>query len=106
MMMNNDNMQIATTILEQLGGRKAQVMIGMRDMVASPDGLSFGWKVRGARNRATKCVVTLTPDDFYTVRFYRASRPANVHLVSEHEGLFWDQLVELFEGETGLYLRL
>jgi hypothetical protein len=99
------NNMIAKTILEQLGGRKAQVMIGMRDMVAHPDGLSFGWKCRGARNGANKCWVTLDPSDTYTVKFY-STRAGKVVEKGEFDDVYNDMLVDVFESATGLSLRL
>jgi hypothetical protein len=96
---------IARNILEQLGGNKAKVMIGIRSMVAHPDGFSFGWKCRGAKNRATNCWITLTPADTYTVEFFRTWR-GNVTSVGKFEDIYNDSLITLFERETGLDLRL
>jgi hypothetical protein len=102
---NDIDLTVANTIYQQLGGNKASAMIGIKDLVGSPRALQFGWKVRGAKNEANKAVVVLDPSDTYTVKFFsvRAGRFTERGVFS---GVYNDQLVSLFERETGLALRL
>lgn len=95
---------IAETILSQLGG-KVNAMIGMKDGVYGDNFLQFGWKVRGARNKANKVRITLEPSDTYTVEFF-SIRGVNVSPKGTFSDVYCDQLKALFERETGLCLSL
>ena len=60
-----------------------------------------------AKNRATRITVELTQDDLYAVRFWKMNRRAmKLDLISEHLGIYYDMLREVFEHETGLATRL
>jgi hypothetical protein len=95
--------QIAETILEQLGGRLIS-MIGAHHMFHHADGaLSFKFKAR-ASNGSNHCKVTLV-NDLYTVVF-TSIRGSKVTIRGTFEGVYNDQLMALFERETGLYLTM
>lgn len=97
-------MEVAKTILEQLGGRQFILMTGAKDFVWSEDTLMF--RLPGpTMNGINKVVVRLTPMDVYHVTFGKV-RGADWEVVAEHEGVYCDMLVELFERETGLYTTL
>lgn len=104
--------QIAETTLQQLGGRKFIMMVGAKDIysVNKGEGLTFKF-MRGAKNKATHCTVNLDPSDTYTVEFSKVVckkdptlgiRTPEKKTVSNFEGIYWDQLTELFRNETGL----
>lgn len=104
--------EVAEAIYAQLGGRRAAVMIGMRGLVSGTDDagnayLSFRFK---AGRKADYCTVTLTPADLYDMTVEKVSYGARQGLrrkvVAEHKGVYADQLKELFEKATGLYLSL
>lgn len=97
-------MTIATTVLEQLGGNRFRMMTGSRDFVALESGLMFRVG-SGARNGINKVRVVLTPADDYTVEFWRV-RGTKATLVQSREGIYCDQLQEVFTNETGFYTRL
>lgn len=95
--------QVAETIIEQLGGRLTP-MIGAYNMFHHAEGaLSFRFKAR-ASNSANHCKVTLV-DDLYTVVF-TSIRGTKVNVKGTFEGIYNDQLKELFERETGLCLTM
>lgn len=106
-----DVKQIAETIYRQFGGRRAAVMIGMygtgyRTDEAGNPVFSFRFK---AGRKANFCSITLTPADLYDMVIERISlRKTGLDRkeVARFEGIFCDQLQELFERETGLYLSL
>ena len=97
------NPAIAKTIAAQLGGfGRLSCMVNGRNFIDHGNGLSF--KFSGSR-KATYCHVTLDASDTYTVvlgkiRKYELKKSVDV------SGIYADQLVELFERETGLYLSL
>jgi hypothetical protein len=103
---------IAATTIQQLGGAgRLQAMVGASHFTVSheQDGtvvrLAFRFKMN---RRMNYCQVTyrMCPD-IYDVRFFKLpSKIGAPKLVSEHCDIYCDQLVELFERETGLYLTL
>ena len=101
---------IGETILRQMGGSaRLKLFVGAKDFYAERGGgVSFWIKAR-AKNRAKRVKITLDPMDTYTVRFERLTKDADGlpawKTISEHEGIYNDMLVALFESETGLYLH-
>ena len=110
---SEERLQIASTILMQMGGAgKIKMMTGAKNFMALPSGVSFDFPNKGGPNHVK---VTLEPNDTYTVEFGRkagmkALMSGNLKAedfykqTSKHEGIYDDQLKELFEGQTGLYL--
>lgn len=112
---------IAKTILQQMGGSGAlAAFIGAYNYVAHEDGVSFKWKAK-AKNGANYFRVKLNSMDLYDLEFGRLRNVMPIGLTAEAiekavidsykvtkeiSGVYWDQLIELFEKETGLYLTL
>jgi hypothetical protein len=100
--MTNQKYQVARTIIEQMGGaRKLRLMIAA-DIVLGPK--DVGIKFKGSR-KINHVNIELAADDTYTVAFSRIWG-IKCKLVAEYTMIYWDQLVDLFERETGLYLTL
>lgn len=100
------DMTTAQTILAQLGGNRFRAMTGADNFTGSADALTFSLP-RGAKNKANKVRVTLTPADLYTVEFFRLARRALVcETVGTVEGVYADQLARVFETATGLRVSL
>lgn len=97
--------EVAQTIAAQMGGtRRLSAMIGANGFMADVDSLKFSFK--GCK-RANMFRVTLDAMDTYTVEFFKYSpRKATCDVVKSHEMVYADQLVELFEIFTGLYVSL
>ena len=95
-----EKMAIVEKIVKQLGGRRFIIMTGAYDFLTLDSGVRFRLpsKDEFTKQGIDQGTVILTIDDTYTVRFERAEGT----LVSEHEGIFNDQLQELFTSETGL----
>lgn len=103
--MPKDNMQIAKTILEQMGGTgRLHAFVGANTFVALPDGVMFYFKGSRKVNHVT---VKLTADDLYHVTFeHIGSRPmCPVKVVDDADMLYDDMLIPHFETTTGLYLH-
>lgn len=104
----NSDMQIAQTIIAQLGGQRFSAMTGARNMIATASGLRFGLpRAHGyCRDGINMVQITLdTASDLYSVRFLKA-RKLEVDVVSEHDGIYGDQLRQLFTRATGLETSL
>ncbi len=95
----------------QFGGARAMLMIGGTATQMGTDGhLWIRFKAR-AKNGANHVKISLAADDTYTVEFTAQRNWSNTLRRSEttkgkFEGIYADQLRELFERETGLYLSL
>lgn len=99
-------MEVAKTILEQLGGNKFIVMTGAKAFIGSKTGLSF--KLPGknfCKHDINYVKITLTPADLYDVEYSRC-RGLKITTVAKVEGIYFDQLTGDFEEKTGLRTRL
>lgn len=90
---------VAQTILNQLGGNEFRTMTAAKDFVYSEDSLQF--KIGGNSKRILKVAITLAPSDTYSMAFFKKGNIIPT-LVSEHSGVYCDQLQALFTAETGL----
>jgi hypothetical protein len=99
-------MNVATTILQQLGGGRFIAMTGAKQFVGSDAALRF--KING-RNRDGKAVnlvnVTLDASDTYTVTTYRNAKLHCVEIDSR-SFVYNDNLRDVFESLTGLRTSL
>ncbi len=108
-MNKTEALQTAETIFQQLGGkRKLTFMVGAnnfqfhnRPEVEQVDA-SFKFKMCSKVN-FVKVTYHRCPD-VYTVKFFNLGK-ASIKEVSKFEHIYCDQLIELFEKETGLYLH-
>ena len=98
-------MSVAQTILDQLGAGRVSRFIGVTQLLDLGDGLSIRYKAQGLCGNHVE--IRLAPDDTYTVKFYniRKLHSGAVKPLKEFSGIYCDQLVELFERTTGLYLH-
>ena len=100
-----EQIEIANTIIRQLGGHKFKVMTGAKDMFALESGLSFKVPGTTTRNRINYIKVWLYPSDTYTMEFW-AYRKMNRKKVAEHSMVYDDMLQDIFTAETGLDTQL
>jgi len=103
-------MEVAKTILEQLGGRRFMAMTGAKNLLAGNCSLSFQLPSRFAKDGINAVLIELTPADTYTVTFKKffnsRTRGLVVNTVSEHTDVYCDTLQPLFTRETGLDTHL
>ena len=104
--MGSVSAEVGITILKQLGTGMI-CMIGAHKFVYGDTWVSFCYKAK-AKDGSTCCKVTLDPDDTYTVEFYRIRGGLNpsAKVLSTTSFVHVDQLPQLFESTTGLYLSL
>lgn len=101
--MSQHDVQIANTILAQLGGNKFRAMTDSRDFGVVPNGLQF--KVGRNGNGINFCVVRLNGTDTYDVE-YGFLRSGKFSVKSRSEGVYADQLQQDFTSATGLHTTL
>jgi hypothetical protein len=102
-MTTQNTLEVANTILAQLGGRRFITMTGSSNFTGRADGLSF--KVGRGPKGITHVRITLTPADDYTVEFLKV-RGSKVTTAHTAEGIYCDQLEEVFTDNTGLFTRI
>jgi len=96
-------MQVAQTIIQQLGGNRFAMMTGAKNFTAIDSGLSF--KIgRNAKN-ITHVRVKLTPDDVYTMEFLTV-RGTTIKTPATVCGVYCDMLQAIFTEKTGMYTSL
>jgi hypothetical protein len=100
------NQDIAAEIARQLGGTQRLVAFcGAREFVAIENGLRFRVPSNMTKSRISHFTVVLTSEDLYDVKA-EAVRGTNWKTIVEHKGVFCDQLMDLFEEATGMFLTL
>jgi hypothetical protein len=97
------NMEVAKTILQQLGGNKFRAMTGAKNFVAIDDGISF--KISKAKNGINCIQIKLNGRDLYDVSYMRI-HGTKVTTISNDSDASFDMLQTLFTQATGLYTYL
>jgi len=99
---------IATTILAQLGGDRFAAMTGAKNFIFWDRGLKFNLpkKPHYAKNAISIVTIALTESDTYRIRFYRTVGRYLTETVKDIEGIYHDQLRDIFTAETGLRTSL
>ncbi len=100
-------LQVASTILEQLGGNRFKAMTGAKNFIfgESESGTHLTFALPRAKNKINRVRITLTPADTYTVEFFSV-RGLDFKTVSNHDDVYCDTLADVFESQTGLYVSL
>lgn len=97
-------MEVAKTILAQLGGSRFIAMTGAKDMMHDDKSLHF--KIgKGATNKANKVVVKLNANDLYTIQFWNI-RGVKCVKIEEIDGVFAGDLQRIFTAKTGMLCKL
>jgi hypothetical protein len=95
---------VARTILAQMGGvGRLKAFVGAHSFTLGDLDVRFVWPMQ-ARSKPNALIVRLCGDDTYTLEFSRVGK-GETKILKTLEGIYFDQLVELFEKETGLYLH-
>jgi hypothetical protein len=100
-------MEIATTILNQLGGKRFIVMTGSKNFLDLGNGLRM--KLSRNKAKAQYLKIELNGSDLYNMTFFSArSTETDIVLTTKEriEGVYFDQMNRIFEQVTGLYTSL
>jgi hypothetical protein len=106
------NNTVAQTILEQIGGRRFLMMTGAKNLTSRADGLSmvlpdtrYGKSRVSVNGTIFVFAVILSPMDDYTLRLCSVKNFES-KVIEEVQGVYCDQLEDIFTSMTGLYTRL
>ena len=102
-MSTSNGKQIASTILEQLGGNKFIVMTGSKNMRYGDASLNM--QLTKNNIKAKYLSIELCSDDTYTMTFSKLVKYEQV-ILKEIKGVYCDMLQEIFTEVTGLYTSL
>jgi hypothetical protein len=94
-------MEVAETILEQLGGSRISHFLGVKQFLKDDNSLMFRFK--GSRH-SNYCKITLNGMDLYDIDFIKI-HGKNAPIVDRFENIYNDQLVSTFEQTTKLFLH-
>jgi hypothetical protein len=98
---------VAQTIVAQLGGNAFAAITGSRNFLESHAGQGVTFMVGRGPRGVTHVEIILEASDTYRVRFSRLdSRTCTMTTLAEHGDVYVDQLLDVFEGETGLYATI
>ena len=100
-------LDVATTIMNQLGGRRFTAMTGAKNHAFDDrnNTLSFRLPSRFAKDGINYVSITLTSMDDYTLKFKKIWG-TTVKDIKEIEGVYFDNLQEIFTDVTGLNTTL
>lgn len=99
-MSNNNKLEVANTICKQIGP-VAFMLMGAKDLVGGEDFLKF--KIGSNAKKVTHVTVTLLRSDTYKLSFHRVWG-TKVTLLNELAGVYVDNLHDMIELHTGLFL--
>lgn len=112
--------QIAKTILDQMGGvGRIQMMTGAKNFLHDKNSVSFDFPNKGKGKPNHVKITYVRGRDSYDVEFgrkftrreeYAPGMPKisvpDYKVLKEYRDIYFDQLIELFEKTTGLYLKI
>ena len=99
-----NNVQIATEILNQLGGNKFLVMTGSKNLIAYENGIRMNLTRNKVKAKWLK--ITLNGKDLYDMDFFTADKNFNITSKANYQDVYFDQLQSIFTKTTGLYTSL
>lgn len=97
-------MEVAETILNQMGGVKFIAMTGSNNFVGDDNSLKFNFPLC---KKANTCRITLNNLDLYDIEFFKLNRRTfDCHSVKITENAYHDMIQDIFTRFTGLNTRL
>ena len=110
-------MDIAKTIYEQLGGNGFAFITGAKNFIGNKGENWLSFRIGRNGSKANYVKITLSPMDTYTVEFKRITMPRlsrktwtyseyKETLIEKREGVYCDQLQDVFTEVTGLVTRM
>jgi len=109
-MNNTEAIQTAETIFQQLGGKgRLTAFVAAKNFAfrnrPETEQVEAQFKFKACNGRNTCKVIYNRCPDTYTVEFWNVRGVKTCKKVSSFDNIYCDQLVELFENETKLYLH-
>lgn len=96
--------EIGNTIARQIGDQAFMKMGTRGNMWATRNGLRF--KIGRNSSQANWIQITLEPTDLYSIQFQRFTLEGGTEALTTVPGVFANQIHQVIESRTGLYLNL
>ena len=104
MTLTDEDIAIAQTMLNHLGGKRLQLMTGAYGFSYDRDERTLKFRFQGSL--IANCIkITLDADNTYSLEFWLI-QGTNCTLAEQYDEVYFDQLIDIFESTTGLALRL
>lgn len=100
--------EISNTIISQLGGNKFKAMTGAKNFsykIEENFNTTLTFKIGQNSKRVNHVKITLNASDLYDVQFLYCS-VKGIKVLSSLEGVYAEDLRDIFETNTGLYTSL
>jgi hypothetical protein len=115
--MSTENIEVAKTILSQLGGNRFIMMTGSKNLLSCDNGTALRMQLISNKAKAKFLKIKLEANDTYTMTFSKVKRTKDTDLaalgvtyyheeyveVKTLENVYDDMLQEVFTEVTGLY---
>ncbi len=104
------NTEIATTILNQLGGKTFPMMTGAKDFILLKEN-EISFKIGRNCYNINRVIIRLDPSDTYTMKFCRDRLSKKTFefsrkIINEISDVYCDMLQSIFTQYTGLETRM
>ena len=99
-----NNMKVAKTILEQLGGNQFRMMTGAKNLAGDENSLSMRLGRNSSNSNYLK--ITLNSMDTYDMEFAKVTKMGEKKSVTEYNNIYNDMLTDQFTAHTGMYTKL
>ena len=104
-----DPQQVAKTILQQLGGNRMIAMTGAKNLASGTDKEGRPYLMfkigSGAKSGINHIKIALNGRDLYDIDFGKI-RGYDFKVLKSFDNIYADQLKDIIEQETGMYLSL
>ena len=99
-----NNLKVAETILEQLGGNKFRMMTGAKNLAGDETSLSM--RIGRNSSNSNYLKITLNSMDTYDMTFAKLTKMGELKSVSEYKNVYNDLMRGTFTAHTGMYTSL
>ena len=99
-----NNLKVAETILEQLGGNKFRMMTGAKNLAGDENSLSM--RIGRNSSNSNYLKITLNSMDTYDMTFAKLTKMGELKSVSEYKNVYNDLMRGTFTAHTGMYTSL
>ena len=104
MITKTEKQAVAQTIVNQLGGiGKLKAFTGAYSFATTKGNTGVTFRIKNRKVNAI--TIVLNGKDLYDIKFMRV-RGVNIKLIKEYNDIYFNQLIPLFEENTGIYLTL
>jgi len=99
------NMNIASIILQHLGGHRFVTMTGAKAFGVIADGKGLGFRIPKSKDGISHVEIILNGNDLYDMTFSKAMK-TRMKPITTRNDISFDQLQEVFTSATGLDTHL